>query len=332
MGNVRVSYTKDPLDGLTKIVEENNYYPFGLKHSGYNNDTKAFVYENEMVTLQDIAGNNPNQYKYNGKEFQDELGLNLYDYGARNYDPAIGRWMNIDPLAEQMRRWSPYNYGFDNPMRFIDPDGMGPDDVIITGNLAQQAFNDLQNSVKSELNLAMDANGKVTATQIGSGRLSQGAGDLLTATTDQSITVNVSATDDINTSDGISLRTGNFMGATYNKQDGTVSTNQEVQPDLLNKLDSANNKVVGQSVLHETTESYKAGTLVQNSKTSIGPATMQDAQNPKSVYSQAHNGVTPAGGDLNIQPTNIKNGYPQQINFYTGKNNATQFYQYNFKF
>ncbi|POS00520.1 RHS repeat-associated protein, partial [Flavobacterium croceum DSM 17960] len=62
-------------------------------------------------------------YKYNSKEYQDELSLNVYDYGARNYDPAIGRWMNIDPLAEKHPEISPYIYCKNNPVVFVDPDG-----------------------------------------------------------------------------------------------------------------------------------------------------------------------------------------------------------------
>ncbi|MCE3074673.1 DUF6443 domain-containing protein [Chryseobacterium gwangjuense] len=105
LGNVRLSYTKN--GSGTEIIEENNYYPFGLKHN---------------ISFSE----NPYKYQYNGKEVQQETGWN--DFGARMYMSDIGRWGVVDPLAEQMRRHSPYNYAFNNPINFIDPDGMAPYD------------------------------------------------------------------------------------------------------------------------------------------------------------------------------------------------------------
>ena len=48
----------------------------------------------------------------------------MYDYGARNYDAALGRWMNVDPLAEQAVNWTPYRYSFNNPVMYTDPTGL----------------------------------------------------------------------------------------------------------------------------------------------------------------------------------------------------------------
>ncbi len=132
LGNIRLSYS-DANNNNTisenEILEENHYYPFGLKHSAYNTQHQGYIRQDELnnLILQQMpkfAGDGSYNYKYNGKELQDELGLNMYDYGARNYDPAIGRWMNIDPLAEVSRRWSPYTYCYNNPLIFTDPDGM----------------------------------------------------------------------------------------------------------------------------------------------------------------------------------------------------------------
>ncbi|WP_300690559.1 RHS repeat-associated core domain-containing protein [Chryseobacterium sp.] len=88
------------------MTDTNNYYAFGMNHIG---------------GVKGLLGGYMN-YKYNGKELQ-ETGM--YDYGARMYMPDLGRWGIVDPLAEIYRRWSPYNYTMNNPIRFIDPDGCG---------------------------------------------------------------------------------------------------------------------------------------------------------------------------------------------------------------
>jgi RHS repeat-associated protein len=122
LGNVRETFNNGGTGGAIQILQENDYYPFGL-------------------TVQAYGYSNDNRYLYNGKEEQLDL-TNVYDYGARFYDPVIARWTVIDPLAETSRRWSPYNYVENDPIRLTDPDGMSIT-VIYAGELAQDLFRQL---------------------------------------------------------------------------------------------------------------------------------------------------------------------------------------------
>ncbi|NVM62170.1 RHS repeat-associated protein [Mucilaginibacter sp. SG538B] len=100
LGNTRAAIRQD---GTISQVQD--YYAFGM----------------DMNPGNSYAASPLNNYKYNGKEKQ-ETGD--YDYGARFYDPGMARWTSIDPMAEVSRRFSPYNYVENNPVRNIDPDGM----------------------------------------------------------------------------------------------------------------------------------------------------------------------------------------------------------------
>ncbi len=97
----KVEHVKSP------VVQMDDYYPFGLTFNSYSRENST-----------------PNMYQYNGKEKQDELDLGWLDYGARMYQPEIGRWSSADPLADAAHSLTPYRYGFNNPVRFLDPNGM----------------------------------------------------------------------------------------------------------------------------------------------------------------------------------------------------------------
>jgi RHS repeat-associated protein len=107
--NFSVQYKQGP------VLEENHYYPFGLTMAGISDKAVKTSYAE-------------NKYRYNGKElqhqeFSDGTGLEEYDYGARIYDPQIGRWGVLDKMAEKTLGWSPYNYALNDPISNVDLEG-----------------------------------------------------------------------------------------------------------------------------------------------------------------------------------------------------------------
>ncbi|HLN74671.1 MAG TPA: RHS repeat-associated core domain-containing protein, partial [Prolixibacteraceae bacterium] len=139
LGNTRISFLAD--NGQVSVLQVKDYYPFGM----------------EMTNGQSIAGD-PTKYLYNGKELQDEAGLDFYDYGARFYDPVVGRWHSVDLLADKYYALSPYVYVADNPLKFIDPDGKK---IIIAGSPEFQGATFKAMQKLSSSNLVMLKSGQI---------------------------------------------------------------------------------------------------------------------------------------------------------------------------
>jgi RHS repeat-associated protein len=115
LGNIRLSYNDSNNDGsiaTSEIIAETNFYPFGLVQQGYNNTVNG-------------GGNAIAQRKlFNSKEFQDELGLNVYFFKFRTSDPALGRFWQIDPLAGTYPHNSPFAFAENNVTSGTDLEGL----------------------------------------------------------------------------------------------------------------------------------------------------------------------------------------------------------------
>ncbi|GAA4331638.1 hypothetical protein GCM10023149_37570 [Mucilaginibacter gynuensis] len=137
LGNARVVIQPEyPNETVASVLQINNYYPFGLRMGS-----------NDASILIGYSGGDNNRYQFNGKEIQEVT--NTYDFGARYYDPATGRWSAPDP-ASQFAEHSPYAAMGNNPMARIDPDGRWHILVgALVGGIGNLAIHAMQGKVKS---------------------------------------------------------------------------------------------------------------------------------------------------------------------------------------
>ena len=176
LGNIRVRFEDEDGDGRirrvlpaenepseSEVISSHHYYPFGL-------EWKGLFYQDASKEI--------DRHRYNGKELET---VGLYDYGFRWYDPAVGRFMSVDPLASKMPAWSPYSYTFNNPIRFIDPDGRFPitpsfrkNYPLLTNFIENRLQNYIVNSPRMSSVLLNYTGGNLTHNQIASDFASDG--------------------------------------------------------------------------------------------------------------------------------------------------------------
>ena len=260
------------------------------------------------------------EYKFNGKEKDEETGL--YYYGARYYTPDLSIWLSVDPLSDERPNLSPFSYCQNNPVILIDPTG-ALDELVITGPEADAATKNLQKS--TSLTLSRDSKtGIVTATGNPTTADDQ---KLLDVITSPNITVTVDAINSkevVYNGESYPFEGGAFMGNTvyentttakmktpfgitefsYNYY--TVDANQTVNPNMLEAFDDYAG-TPGKAMEHEVTEAYSGAIISQKAGISAGPGIVKD--NTKSwIGKEAHNAKTtvPQPGDGKITQRDLE--------------------------
>ncbi|MCF6168796.1 DUF6443 domain-containing protein [Lutibacter sp.] len=258
LSNIRLSYADLDKNGIvdaSEILEENNYYPFGLKHKGYNSN----------ITSTNLAL----KKKFGGNEYNDELGLNWYDVSARNYDPALGRWFVVDALAdapEQIDK-SPYQYAWNNPIRYNDPDGNCPSCIwgAVIGAAVDYGLQVTSNLIQGkDLGDALtEVDGKSILLSAGAGALSGGISSIsklkqastlvklgVEVATDTGISVTTQAIKDGDVSlknTIIDVSVGQIIGKTTGNATGNKATNSTKGKQLKQKVNEQKNIARGKS-------------------------------------------------------------------------------------
>ena len=164
--NLQVTHTRGA------ILETNEYYPFGLMMAGISSRTFQSDYAE-------------NRKKYNGIEFEGDVGLNVYDAQLRELDPQIGRWWEIDPKVDNMEMWTPYASNYDNPISFSDPLGDEPEEgegcckellrilkdaaVATTGAVAGTVVGAIDNNLGSNIRGSIASSGIITDSRVAMG-------------------------------------------------------------------------------------------------------------------------------------------------------------------
>jgi len=173
LGNTRVTFKPDG-NSLT-LLQKVDYYPFGMVADKTN-------------------GESDNKYLYNGKELQDEIDLDWYDYGARFYDAQIGRFTTQDAYAEKYINLTPYQYGANNPIRYIDING---DSIQAQQAEAQQMITNTLTAEDAKY-IQFDENGNINLELLNSHSSESGNYNSLLGLANAETVINVSLDDHFN--------------------------------------------------------------------------------------------------------------------------------------